>query len=354
MPAMPAPTRILVIDESADVRRDIAGWLGHPKEFLIVGTVINPKVAAEKITRLRPDVILAHLDFANPENFRFIGRFSEKAPVPVILNHPHATDGSTLAIAALRAGAFDVFARPETGPPAPELIEQLRRKVREARRFAPTWPGEGAQASAIPRLSREVILIGASTGGTEAVLEVLRHLPGDLPGVCIVQHIPAVFSRSFAQRLNEQSALEVREAAEGDLVETGVALVAPGGYHLVLERHPGGYRVHLHVGEQVHHQRPSVDELFFSAVKTAGSHALAVVLTGMGRDGALGLKQLREAGARTLAQDEATSVVYGMPKEAARLDAVDKVLPLTAIAPEIVAWARRKRSAEIPASAAAS
>ena len=288
--------------------------------------------------------------------------------MPVIVVSGLVQPGSELAIAALEAGAVDVVAKTGGVLSAEGLGPELIAKIKQAVRFARKWgmpPGAGAApapaepalvrraAPALPRVPRRVagacepdprplILFGASTGGTEALKEILTRLPATLPGICIVQHIPPKFSLSFAQRLNSICEMEVREAVEGDVVEPGLALIAPGNFHMTLTWHGDHYRVQLDQGAELHHQRPAVDRLFASAVERAGPHVVAALLTGMGRDGAAGLKQLRDAGARTLAQDEASCVVFGMPQAAMQLGAAEQMVSLEAM-PEAIL--RRVRSA---------
>jgi two-component system chemotaxis response regulator CheB len=242
--------------------------------------------------------------------------------------------GSRAALQALELGAVDVLAKPSSAWNLGDLREQLALRVKGAAQArlthfngAPASRGPVAGAGSVRFLPRQLIVMGASTGGTEALKSVLTRLPDGLPGIGIVQHIPPIFSKTFADRLNECCAFEVREAQPGDELHAGLALVAPGDFHMTLAWQGTGYRVALEQSPMIHHVRPSVDVLFNSAVG-AGSHALAVLLTGMGRDGALGMQTLKAAGAVTLAQNEETCIVYGMPRAAVELGAVDKVLPL--------------------------
>jgi two-component system chemotaxis response regulator CheB len=263
----------------------------------------------------------------------------EQRPLPVIIMSSLSQRGSDYAFEALRLGAFDVLAKPggpySFGDLGPQLIARIKasasaRLRRVATAPAPTARPEGARPAVRSRgLPRDVIVLGASTGGTEALREVLTRLPANLPGIAIVQHIPPVFSKTFAVRLNDLCAFEVREAVDGDRLTPGLALVAPGDFHLLLQWKVDHYRVRVAPGPAVWHQRPAVDLLFKSvADKTLAPHVLAGVFTGMGRDGAEGLLRLREAGATTFAQDEATSVVYGMPRAAWENGAAQRQLPL--------------------------
>jgi len=256
---------------------------------------------------------------------------------------------SRTALEALEAGAIDVLAKPGGPQSVGELRLNVATKIRAARIARLRSPAErpllpqppSIQRSSPPFPSSAVIAIGASTGGTEAIHKVLAELPENCPGVVIAQHIPAVFSRSFANRLNELCALRVREAEEGDKLEAGLALVAPGNFHMLLRRTLAGYRVEIKDGPLVCFQRPAVDVLFHSVAEAAGSNATAAILTGMGSDGVQGMLALKKAGAHTLAQDEESCVVFGMPREAIRHGAVDRILPLAAIPAALLAESRR-------------
>jgi two-component system chemotaxis response regulator CheB len=247
-------------------------------------------------------------------------------------------------------GAVDVVAKQSSAWNIGSLREQLAYRVKGAARarlslLHPAAAANGATESSagIQFSQRQLLVLGASTGGTEAIKNVLSRLPAELPGICIVQHIPPVFSKTFAERLNECCALEVREAAHGDEVRPGTALIAPGDYHMAVEPSGNGYRIRLRQDPPVHFTRPAVDMLFNSAAQCAGRHALGVLLTGMGRDGAQGMQQLKAAGAVNLAQNEATCVVYGMPRAAVELGVVDRVLPLDLI-PHAIIHALRERT----------
>jgi two-component system chemotaxis response regulator CheB len=320
----PRPIRVLIVDDSAVVRRLAAEALAADPGIEVVGTAADPYIARDKVRELEPDVMTLDLEMPRMDGLTFLRLLMESRPMPVIVMSSLTQRGSEYALEALQLGAVDVIAKPagsfSFGDFGPRLIAGVR-SAAGARLASP----------------RALILLGASTGGTEALREVLTALPDGLPPIAIVQHIPATFSRAFADRLNQLCACEVREAVDGDLLRPGLALVAPGNFHLLIQRRGPGYAARVVTGPQVWHQRPAVDLLFKSAVECgAAPHALAGVLTGMGKDGAEGLKLLRAKGAATFAQDEATSVVYGMPKAAFENGGARHVLPLSRIAAHLL------------------
>jgi two-component system chemotaxis response regulator CheB len=286
------------------------------------------------------------------DGLTFLALLMESRPIPVVVMSSLTQRGSEFALEALRLGAVDVIGKPGAsssfGTVGPELILKAkaasRARPRPSRRAVAAADEPGALGGANPDISRfgpfdprAVILLGASTGGVEALHEVLGSLPADMPGIAVVQHIPALFSKAFAERLNQNCAMEVREAADGEALTPGTVLVAPGNFHLLLHRSTNAYSVRVVDGPPVWHQKPSVDLLFKSAAETgAGAHCIAGVLTGMGRDGAEGLLRLREHGAATFAQDEKTSVVYGMPRAAFENGAAQTLLGLDRIAPYLI------------------
>jgi len=352
MSAAAKKIRVVLVEDSALVRRDLTQWLQTDPQIEVVGSAVDAYGARGKIIELNPDVVL--LDFGLPglDGLSFLKALMRHHPLPVIVVSGLVTPGADLAIAALEAGAFDVFAKPEGEFSIGGVKQVLLEKIHQAARFArPAGapasdpPPANAPLATVRYDSRQLLLIGASTGGTEAIRDVLTRLPADLPGIAIVQHIPPKFSRSFADRLNQACALQVREATDGDLLRPGLALLAPGDYHMTVERRSGQYRVRLNQGPKVHHQRPAADLLFNSAAACAGRHAVGVLLTGMGRDGAAGLKRLRAAGAWTLAQDEASCVVFGMPRAAQEIGAVEEMVSLTAMPQAILRSLDRIRRA---------
>jgi two-component system chemotaxis response regulator CheB len=326
--------RVLVVDDSAVVRRMISDALAADPEIEVVGTACDPYVARDQILKLNPDVLTLDIEMPRMDGLTFLRILQQHRPMPVVIVSSLTQAGSQAALAALELGAVDVLAKPQSAWNLGALREQLAVRVKGAAR-ARLANLKTAAGTVMPAVTgnyspRQVVLIGASTGGTEAIKNVLTRLPAGLPGICIVQHIPPVFSRTFAERLNECCAFEVREAKHGDELKVGLALVAPGDQHLTLAWNGARYQVALHQGPMLHHVRPAVDLMFESAV-SAGKNALAVLLTGMGRDGAAGMKKLKTAGAGTIAQNEETCVVYGMPRAAVELGAVDRVLPLDLI-----------------------
>jgi two-component system chemotaxis response regulator CheB len=326
--------RVLVVDDSAVVRRVIADTLSRDPEIEVVGTAADPYVARDKILALDPDVLTLDIEMPRMDGLTFLRILQQHRPMPVVVISSLTQAGSRAVLQAMEYGAVDVLAKPTSAWNLGNLRDQLAMRVKGAAqarltssKVAAAGHGQVAGAGAIRFSPRQLVVMGASTGGTEALKDVLMRLPDGLPGICIVQHIPPIFSKAFADRLNECCAFEVREAVSGDELHAGLALVAPGDFHMTLGWTGAGYRVSLEQGPMIHHVRPAVDVLFNSAV-CAGSNALAVLLTGMGCDGARGMMALKAAGAATLAQNEETSVVYGMPRAAVELGVVDKVLPL--------------------------
>jgi two-component system chemotaxis response regulator CheB len=340
--------KVLVVDDSAIVRKVLADALSQEADIQVVGTAPDPFVARDKILSLEPDVLTIDVEMPRMDGVSFLKRLMHYHPLPVIVISSLGVASSRVALEALEAGAIDVLAKPGGPQSVGELRLNLAAKIRAAHgarlnclreplaRQAPTVP-----ESPISFPSAAVIAIGASTGGTEAIHKVLAAFPKNCPGVVIVQHIPAVFSRSFANRLNELCEIRVREAEEGDKLEPGLALVAPGNFHMLLRNSYSGYRVEIKNGPLVCFQRPSVDVLFHSVAEAAGTHATAAILTGMGSDGTQGMLALKKAGAHTIAQDESSCVVFGMPREAIRCGAVDRVVPLPNIANALLSDVRR-------------
>lgn len=336
--------KVLVVDDSMVVRKLVSDALRTDPGIEVVGTATDPFMARDKILELKPDVLTLDIEMPKMDGLTFLKILMKQHPLPVIIMSSLSQAGSRIALDALEAGAVDVLAKPSSSGFRSEMTSELILKVKAAasatgHRLAPGFGGSTGRITGgtVRYHPRQLIFLGASTGGTEALKEVFSQLPGDLPGICIVQHIPGSFSGPFAERLNSVSAVEVREARDGDVLHPGLALVAPGDYHMVLQkRGADGFMVQVKQGPKIMHHRPSIDLLFESAAPIAASRAVAGIFTGMGRDGADGLLALRKGGARTFAQDEKTSVVYGMPRVAAEVGAVEKVLPLQAIATYIV------------------
>jgi two-component system chemotaxis response regulator CheB len=335
-----APIRVLVVDDSAIVRKVLAGIVSAEPDMQVVGSAPDPYVARDKILALKPDVLTLDIEMPRMDGLTFLDRIMRFHPMPVIVISSLSAPSARIGIEALHRGAVDVLAKPG-GPYSVEdlradLPARIRAAARARLRTADKTPEAKPSSTHASRSS--VIAIGASTGGTQAIETVLQRLPRDMPPIVIAQHIPPNFSAAFAARLDKVCAITVREAGESETLTPGLVLVAPGGKHLVVERagtDTAGrprWRTRLDQGPKVHYQRPSVDVLFHSLRMAAGGEAVAALLTGMGEDGADGLHALRGAGAFTVAQDEASCVVFGMPKAAIERDAACRVAPLTSIA----------------------
>lgn len=346
-PAASRPVRVLIVDDSMVVRKMVSDALRGDPQLEVVGTANDPYDARDKILELKPDVVTLDIEMPKMDGITFLKILMKHHPLPVIVMSSLSKAGSQMALDALEAGAVDVLAKPGSSiflsDLAPDLIHKIKLAARAPRgaRLSAMAAGQAPQAPLVPGASRphpgQLILLGASTGGTEALKEVFALLPGGLPPILVVQHIPGSFSGPFADRLNSVSAVQVREARDGDVLHAGMALVAPGDYHMVVKRHAaGGYCVQVRTGPKIQHHRPSIDLCMQSAAPLAGKRAVAGIFTGMGRDGAEGLLALRQAGAQTFAQDEKTCVVFGMPRVAMELGAALKMLPLGSIASHIV------------------
>ena len=345
-------TRVLIVDDSALVRRILSEELSKHADIEVVGTAIDPYVARDKIVRLRPDVITLDVEMPRMDGLSFLAKLMRHFPLPVVVVSSLTPRDSDAAVRALALGAVDVIAKPGSAFATQGIGEDLVRAVRAAARArvgqrvgapAPSAPAGArlpASSDAPPPLlldtTHKVLAIGASTGGTQAIEQVLRALPANAPGTVIVQHMPEHFTAAFAKRLDGLCAMEVREACDGDPVVPGVALIAPGGRHMVLQLSGARYFARIKDGPPVHHQRPAVDVLFQSVARHAGRNAMGVILTGIGADGAKGLLAMLEAGAHTIAQDEESCVVFGMPREAIRLDAASEIVPLSQVAPSVL------------------
>jgi two-component system chemotaxis response regulator CheB len=345
------PIRIFLVDDSAVIRQILTAELGRDSDLVISGTAADPYIARDKIVKDTPDVIVLDIQMPKMDGLSFLKRIMTFHPLPVIIFSSIAGPGGKAALDALEMGAVAVLAKPSgaSNEGLRETIAQLTETIKAA---------AGAKVSSLNRISgpmaarvdksartgpasssrEKVIVIGGSTGGTEALKRILTELPDDSAGVLAVIHMPEGFTNRYAQRLDEICAMNVREAADGDEVQPGVALIARGNRHLTLERSGRNYKVRVKDGELVCRHRPSVEVLFQSAAKAAGPNCLGIILTGMGNDGAEGLLALRKSGACTIAQNEETCVVYGMPREAVELNAAADVLPLDQIADACVRW----------------
>jgi len=346
-----ARIRVLVIDDSAYVRQILTEILRADPGIEVVGCASDAHVAREMVRRLNPDVLTLDIEMPRMDGLTFLRNLMRLRPMPVVMVSSLTERGAEVTLDALALGAVDFLPKPHTDLDATlrEYAAELVSKVKAAARAgvrsipaatAPARPTATSEASrgTLPISTSNIILaIGASTGGTEAIRELLSGLPADAPGTVITQHIPKAFSTAFARRLNENCALRVQEAEEGQQILPGHAYVAPGDRHLRIERSGARYLCRLDNGPAVHHLRPSVDVLFQSVAAAAGARSIGVLLTGMGRDGAQGLLAMRNGGSQTIAQDEASSVVWGMPGEAVALGAAQLVLPLSAMAVRLTA-----------------
>ena len=328
--------RVLVVDDSAVVRRILSDELHKAEDIEVVGTAVDAFVARDKILRLKPDVVTLDLEMPRMNGLTFLKKVMKYQPLPIIVVSSLTQRGSRAAVKALESGAVDVVAKPGSAATVGEIVVTLADKIRAAAStrldHRPKVTEPAVEQAALPtqpiRADGTVLAIGASTGGTEAIRNVLVGLPADCPPVLIVQHLPAHFTAAFAERLNQICLMNVREAQKGDRVEPGTVFVAPGDHHMALRREGRHRVIEVKRGPQVFHQRPSVDVLFHSVANQYGPNAVGMLLTGMGADGARGLLAMKEAGGYTIAQDEPSCVVFGMPKEAIRMEAAQRVLPL--------------------------
>lgn len=337
--------RVLIVDDSAIVRQTLSDLLAADPAIEIMGTAADPFIAADRIREEVPDVIVLDVEMPRMDGITFLEAIMRQHPISVVICSSLSEKNSETALRALECGAVDVVAKPRLGTEAflRESRELLCSAVKQASRARPrslhaVEPALTADAvlahssgTAMARTTEKVVLVGASTGGTEALRVFLASMPSDAPGMAIVQHMPEQFTRAFAERLDGLCAMSVKEAENGDPVLRGHALIARGNRHLLVKRSGARYFVEVRDGPLVRRHRPSVDVLFRSGARYAGANAVGVLMTGMGDDGARGLLELKEAGAATIAQDEASSVVFGMPAEAIRLGAADRVLPLGSI-----------------------
>jgi two-component system chemotaxis response regulator CheB len=353
------PIGVMVVDDSAVVRKVVGAMLEAAPGIELLHAVSDPLMAIERMKQGWPDVIVLDVEMPRMDGITFLRKIMAERPTPVVICSTLTDKGAETTMAAMAAGAVSIITKPKLGlkdflnESADELVAAVRAASQvNPRRLAAR--AATAPASAPPKLTADAILppapqarsplrttervvaIGTSTGGTIALEEVLTALPRVTPGIVIVQHMPEKFTAAFADRLNKLCQIEVREARHGDRVLPGRALIAPGGRHMLLRRDGAQYLVDVIDGPVVNRHRPSVDVLFRSVARQAGANALGVIMTGMGDDGAAGLLEMRKAGARTVAQDEDSCVVYGMPKEAVKRGAVEKSVPLTAIDREIL------------------
>jgi two-component system, chemotaxis family, protein-glutamate methylesterase/glutaminase len=348
--------RVLVVDDSAVVRQTMTSVLSSDPEIEVIATAGDPYVAVERIKEQEPDVITLDIEMPRMDGITFLRKLMSQHPIPVVICSSLADEGARSTLQALECGAVDVITKPRLGTKqfledsqveichAVKAAAQARpRSPRPSRTVEPKLTADAILPPAtrsMAETTEKVVVIGASTGGTEALKALLESLPADAPGIVVVQHMPELFTRAFANRLDGLCSISVKEAETNDSVLRGRALIAPGNHHLLLKRSGARYFVELKDGPLVCRHRPSVDVLFRSAARYAGANAVGVILTGMGDDGARGMTEMKQAGSINIAQDETTCVVFGMPKEAIKMGGVDKILPLPAISGAILNYAR--------------
>jgi two-component system, chemotaxis family, protein-glutamate methylesterase/glutaminase len=348
--------RVLIVDDSAVVRQTLSEILSSDPEIEVQATAADPYVASDRMREQTPDVITLDIEMPRMDGLTFLQKIMSQHPIPVVICSSLAEEGAQSTLKALEYGAVEIIAKPRLG--TKQFLEESRIQLCQAvkaaaaarlnvlrpiRTVEPKLTADAilpAATHAMAETTEKVVAIGASTGGTEALKTLLEALPADCPGIVIVQHMPEMFTRAFANRLDTLCQINVKEAESSDTILRGRALIAPGNRHMLLKRSGARYYVEVKDGPLVCRHRPSVDVLFRSAARYAGQNALGVILTGMGDDGACGMLEMKQAGATTIAQDEATCVVFGMPKEAIKRNAVDKVLPLQSVAGAILHLAR--------------
>jgi len=342
---MVSKIKVLVVDDSAVIRKILSEGLEKEPDIAVVGTAPDPYIARDKIVRLSPDVVTLDVEMPRMDGITFLKKLMRYYPIPVIIISSLTERGGTLALEALKYGAVEVMAKPSGSFSIGDMTLQIADKIRAASRVKVKKTDIVSKNNnenikrpikALTKTTRKIIAIGASTGGTEAIRSLMQQMPSSAPGILITQHMPAKFTKAFADSLNQICEMEVKEAVDGDAVISGRVLVAPGNYHMLLARDGARYYIKIKDGPMVHHQRPAIDVLFKTVATYAGSNAVGVILTGMGADGAQGLLDMKNAGAKTIAQDKHSCVVFGMPKEAIKKGAADIILPLNDIAPKML------------------
>jgi len=341
--------KVLIVDDSAVVRTIFQKELSKDSELKVVGAAPDPYVARDMILETHPDVLTLDIEMPRMDGLTFLRKLMKYFPVPVVIVSSLSAKGSAMALEAMASGAVDVLSKPGAAYKVGDMTQELIEKVKIAASVDVQRKALAAKAHIVSdplrplmQTTNQVLAIGASTGGTVALERILRIMPANSPGTVITQHMPPGFTKSFADRLNGLSAMRIKEAQDGDSVTPGVGLVAPGEKHLLLRRDGARYYVNVKDGPQVNRHRPSVDVMFRSVAQTAGKNALGVILTGMGGDGAKGLLEMKQAGATTIAQDESSCVVFGMPKVAIDLGAADQIVSLGLIPQEILRLAEKR------------
>ncbi len=336
--------KVLIVDDSAIVRQALTKALSNAKGIEVIGTAPDPYIARDKIASLKPDVITLDIEMPRMDGLTFLSKLMTHFPIPTIIVSSLTKKSGDMAMEALELGAVDVICKPGSAYSIDEITAILIERIKGAANIdlkkrtseKINTKKEVIVKQSLTRTTNKIIAIGASTGGTVALEKVLLGMPSNCPGIVIVQHMPQTFTKSFAERLNSLCDMDVKEAEQGDSVVPGKVLIAPGNFHMVLKRSGARYYVDIITAPQVFHQRPSVEVLFNSVAKFAGANAVGVILTGMGADGGSGLLNMKKAGAYTIAQDEKTSVVWGMPGEAVKLGAADYILPINRIAEKAI------------------
>ena len=343
--------KVLIVDDSTVVRKFLTHLLGSDPQIEVVGAAADPYIAREMIAKNTPDVMTLDIEMPRMDGITFLQKVMQHKPIPTVIISSLSIKGSEIYLNALEVGAVAVLTKPaidlsrglaDIGKDILSTVKAASTAKVEKQIFQ---PGKKAVVAPLARTTEQVIVIASSTGGTVALKRVLPHLPSNVCGTVIVQHMPPVFSKSFAKSLDDCCPFDVKEAEEGDRVMPGLALVVPGDYHARIRRSGARYMVALNQEPKMHGVRPAADILFESVAAHIGANAIGVVLTGMGKDGALGLKQMRDAGSYNIAQDEASSVVFGMPKEAIAAEAIHKVVPLDQVAPLLIDQMRRRELA---------
>ncbi len=357
---MKKTVKVLVVDDSAVVRQTLVDVLTTDEEITVIGSATDPYDAADHLRRAAPDVITLDIEMPRMDGLTFLRKLMRQHPLPVVICSTLTERGSETALRALELGAVEVIQKPKLGTKqfleesrvricdtikAAARVDVRKHKLARQNKVSPKLTADAViqakkPTGAMIQTTEKVVAVGASTGGTEALRYFLEMLPYDSPGIVIVQHMPEKFTKSFASRLDKLCRVSVKEAENGDSITTGHVLIAPGNLHMLLKRSGARYFVELRDGPLVSRHRPSVDVLFRSTARYAGKNAIGIIMTGMGDDGAKGLLEMKEAGAETIAQDEATSVVFGMPQEAIKLGAAKKVMPLGTIAAEVIRLGR--------------